>query len=125
MKAITELLLPARISCNVFFSIAGQIQKLSLISFNRLVALGEVAELTLLTVHDSLRNEASMESSLEVWPGDDCSNWPSTPVAIPPLSSGSFQEERSKGDIAGRGYISRLHLIGDVTELVISIQRLS
>ena len=66
-----------------------------------------------------------MEGSLEVWPGDDCSSWQCTPVAVPPLSCGSLQEEGSKGDIAGRGYISRLHLIGDVTEPVISIQRLS
>ena len=61
----------------------------------------------------------------QVRPGDDCSSWQSTPVAVPPLSCGSLQEEGSKGDIAGRGYISRLHLIGDVTEPVISIQRLS
>src|SRR4051812_38034540 len=125
LKAVTELLLSTCISSNVFFSIAGQVQKLSLISFNSFVALDEAAELTLLPVHDSLRNEAGTESSLEVWPGDDCSNWQSTPVAIPPLSRGSLQEEGSKRDIAGKGYISRLHLIGDVTEPVISVQRLS
>ena len=74
LKSITELFLPTCISGNVFFSIAGQVKELPLISIYSLVALGEVTELTLLPVHNSLRNEAGTKGSLEIRPSDDRSS---------------------------------------------------
>ena len=68
-----EFLLSTSISWNIFFSIAGQVKKLPLIRFDRLVALDEVAKLCLLPVNCSLRNVARAEGSLEINPGDDCS----------------------------------------------------
>jgi hypothetical protein len=72
VESITELLLSASISGYVIFSIAGQIKEFPLIGFNSLVALGEVAELGLHPVHDSLRNVASTEGSLKLDPSNDC-----------------------------------------------------
>ena len=47
------------------------------------------------------------------------------PVAVPPLSSGILQIICREGDIAGRGYISRLQLESDVMKPVVSIKGLS
>ena len=46
-------------------------------------------------------------------------------VAVPPLSSGTFQVISRECDIVGRGYISRVQLESDVVEPVISIKGLS
>ena len=46
-------------------------------------------------------------------------------MAVPPLSSGTFQVISREDDIVGRGYISRLQLESDVMESIISIKGLS
>jgi hypothetical protein len=74
LKSITKLFLSVSISSNVFFRIARKIQKFPLISIHSFVALNKVAKLLLLHVHNSLRNKAGTEGSLEVRPGDECSN---------------------------------------------------
>ena len=72
VESIVEFLLSASIYGNVFLSIAGQVKEFLLISFDSLTALSEVAKLSFLPVHDSLRNVTGTKSSLKVDPGDDC-----------------------------------------------------
>jgi hypothetical protein len=43
-------------------------------------------------------------------------------MAVPPLNIEAFQVVSRKGDIVGRGYISRLQLGSDVTKPVIGIK---
>src|ERR1041385_257163 len=62
IESTTELLLSASISGDLFFRIARVVEELALIGFNSHVALSEVAEVFLLTVHDPLRNVASAKS---------------------------------------------------------------
>src|ERR1044071_6490252 len=74
IESTTELLLSASISGDLFFRIAREVEELTLIGFNSHVALSEVAEFFLLTVHDPLRNVAGVEGGLKFIPSDDFSD---------------------------------------------------
>src|SRR4051812_44057337 len=125
VEATTELLLPASISGDLSLRIAREVEELALIGFNSHIALSEVTEFFRLTIHDPLRNVAGAESRLKFIPSDDFFNWKGTLVGAPPLSSGAFQMVRRKVHIVGWIDISRLQLVSDVAQPVISIQRLN
>ena len=72
VESVAEFLLSVCIRGNVFFSIAGKVKEFPLISFDSPIVLSEVAKLSFLPVHDSLRNVAGAKSSLKLDPSNDC-----------------------------------------------------
>src|SRR4051812_35116536 len=78
-----------------------------------------------LTVPYPPRDVGTAKRKLKIIPNYNFHDWQRTLVGVPPLSSGALQMVRRKVHIVGWIDISRLQLVSDVAEPVISIQRLN
>ena len=108
-----------------FCSIAGEVSKLSTVSINRQLTLGETTELFPLAVKESLRNVVLTKSLGEIPLGRNLASWKHSLIALPPNTSRTFQVIGSIGDLVTFSHVRRKQLVSDAPELVIHIEWLN
>ena len=76
---------------HLFCSIAGEVLKLSTISINSHLILGETTELFSFAVNESPSNLMLASSLREISPGGYMANWKHSLIVLPPKTSRTFQ----------------------------------
>ena len=108
-----------------FCSIAGEVLKLSTVSINSHLTLGETTELFSLAIDEGFRNVMLAKSLTEISPGGYLASWKHSLIVLPPNTSRTFQVISSIGDLVTFSYVRRMQLVCDTTEPVICIEWLN
>src|SRR3954466_10188281 len=109
--------------CGHFFcSIAGEILKLSTVSINSHLTLGETTELFSLAIDEGFRNVMLAKSLSEISPGRNLTNWKHSLIVLPPETSRTFQVICSIDNLLTFRYVRETQLVCDSTKPVICIE---
>ena len=105
--------------------IVGEVLKLSILSINSHLTLGETTELFSLAINEGLGNVMLAKSLSEISPGRNLASWKHSLIVLPPKTSRTFQVVCSIGDLVTFGYARGMQLMSDATEPVIGIEWLN
>src|SRR3954466_12921801 len=112
--------------CGHFFcSIAGEVLKLSTVSINSHLTLGETTELFSLAIDESFRNVMLAKSLSEISPGRNLTSWKHSLIVLPPKTSRTLQMVCNIDDLVTFSYVRRMQLVCDTTKPVICIEWLN
>ena len=105
-----------------FCGIAGEVLKLSAVSINSHLILGETTELFSLAINEGLGNVMLAKSLSEIPPGRNLASWKHSLIVLPPKTSRTFQVVCGIGDLVIFSYARGTQLMSDATEPVICIE---
>ena len=125
VETLPEPSLPLGVRGHLFCGITGEVLKLSTVSINSHLTLGETTELFSLAVNESLRNVMLAKSLSEISPGRYLASWKHSLIVLPPKTSRTFQVICGIRDLVIFSYVRRTQLMSDATELVICIEWLN
>ena len=90
---------------HLFCGIAGEVLKLSTISINNHLTLGETTKLFSLAVNEGLRDVMLAKSLNEISLGGYLASWKHSLIVLPPNTSRTFQMISSVGDLVTFSYV--------------------
>ena len=105
-----------------FCGIAGEVLKLSAVSINSHLILGETTELFSLAIKEGLGNVMLAKSLNKIPPGGSLASWKHSLIVLPPKTSRTFQVVCGISDLVIFSYARGKQLMSDATELVICIE---
>src|SRR3954464_15733225 len=106
-KSLAEPCLLFGVGRNFFGSIASKPSKFATVCIHSQLSLGEVTELLPLAIHETFRDMVLTESSTEVSPSSELSDWAHSFIILPPKAGRTFEVIGSKGDLVIFSYVSR------------------
>ena len=91
VETLPEPSLPLGVRGHLFCGITGEVLKLSMVSINSQLTLGETTELFSLTIDEGFRNVMLAKSLNEIPLGRNLTSWKHSLIVLPPKTSRTFK----------------------------------